>query len=82
MLRKKSTYIIWTIGGIVVIIIGIILRQESLSTKAVEGVCLGIGAGLFGSGISNFLMKSWEEKEPDIMKQKEIEYLDVFYCLF
>lgn len=76
MLKKKSYYVTMFIAGICIVLIGFLLRQFSIATKAMEGVCLGIGAGLFVSGISNFFMKHWEEKEPDSMRQKEIEFLD------
>lgn len=76
MLKRKSYYVIISIIGICLVIIGLLLRQTEITTRAVEGVLLGIGAGMFGSGASNFFMKRWEEKEPDLMKQKEIEFLD------
>ena len=44
--------------------------------KSVGGVCIGIGAGLFGMSVSNLFMKHLEKTDPEIAKQNEIEYAD------
>jgi len=44
--------------------------------KAISGILIGIGAGLFGMSISNLLMKRFEDKNPGIKKLQEIEQND------
>jgi hypothetical protein len=44
--------------------------------KSVGGVCIGVGGGLLGMSISYLYMKRLEEKEPQLTKQKEIEFAD------
>lgn len=50
------------------------MKGEEL--KAVSGVCIGIGAGLFGKNIANLFMLRYEEKNPKAAKAKEIEEKD------
>lgn len=76
MLKKKSYYMILLLAGIVLVAVALILRMYPNIPKSVGGVCIGVGAGLFGMSISNLYMKRLEEKEPEIMKKQEIEYSD------
>lgn len=74
MLKKKSFYIITLILGVVSLLLSFILKENI--TKSVEGVLIGVGAGLFGMSISCLYMKYIEEKNPAEMKQNEIEFND------
>jgi hypothetical protein len=74
MLKKKSFYIIVLILGIILLCISFLLKGEEL--KLISGLFMGIGAGLFGMSIANIVMKNIEEKNPEAMKQKEIEFKD------
>lgn len=37
---------------------------------------IGIGAGLFGFGLAKWWVERWNEKNPELMKQNEIEIQD------
>lgn len=76
MLKKKSYYIILLLAGIVLLAIALILRMYPNIPKSVGGVCIGVGAGLFGMSISNLYLKRLEKKEPQLTKQKEIDLSD------
>ena len=43
---------------------------------AQSGAVIGVGAGLFGFGLAKWLLGRWGEKNPDLMKQNEIEVKD------
>ena len=74
MLKKKSAYIVIVIIGVVLISFSFLFRGEEL--KTISGVMIGIGAALLGTGIAKLWMKNFEEKNPDIMKDNEIEFKD------
>jgi hypothetical protein len=76
MTKRKYFYIITLLIGVLLIGTALCLRLYPNIPKSVGGVCIGVGAGLFGMSISNLYMKRLEEKEPEIMKKKEIEYSD------
>ncbi|MBE6023880.1 MAG: hypothetical protein E7231_11745 [Cellulosilyticum sp.] len=74
MLKKKSFYVMTLMIGIALLCLSFLFRGEEL--KAISGVLIGLGAGLFGMSIANLWMKRFEEKNPDIMKDNEIEFKD------
>ena len=74
MLKKTSFYLGTLIFGIILLGLGLVFRNYEL--KPVSGVCFGIGMGLIGMSISNIIMKRHEQKNPDVMKQNEIEFND------
>lgn len=74
MLKKKSFYIITLILGIALIGVSFLFKGEDL--KTISGLAIGIGSGLFGMSIANIIMKNLEQKDPEGMKQKEIEFKD------
>jgi len=74
MLRKKSFYIITIIIGLCLVGLSFFIQKEDL--KAISGICMGIGAGLFGMSAGNLIVKCIEEKDPSVSKQIEIEYRD------
>lgn len=45
-------------------------------TDSQSGVMIGVGAGLFGFGISKWCFGLWSKKNPKLMKQNEIETND------
>lgn len=65
-----------------VAIIGILLAVaakfllDEVWTDTQTGAAIGVGAGLFGFGISKFMVGRWEDKNPEIFKQKIIEEKD------
>lgn len=74
MLKKTSFYICTLICGILLASSSFIFK--AMLSKPLEGVLIGIGAGLFGMSISNLITKSIEKKNPEVMKQNEIELKD------
>ena len=74
MLKKKSFYIMTLIIGIVLFCSSFLLRGEEL--KTISGILIGIGAGLIGMSIVNLWMKGFEEKNPELVKENEIEFKD------
>jgi ABC-type bacteriocin/lantibiotic exporter with double-glycine peptidase domain len=76
MLRKKSFYVITLLVGVALLGAALVLRMFPEVPKSVGGVCIGIGAGLFGMSVSNLYMKHLEKTDPKIVKKNEIEYTD------
>lgn len=76
MLRKKSFYVITLLVGVSLLGAAFVFRMFPDYPKSVGGVCIGIGAGLFGMSVSNLFMKHLEKTDPKIAKQNEIEYAD------
>lgn len=74
MLKKKSFYIITLILGVCFIGASFFFKGEEV--KAVSGILIGVGAGLFGMSIANLIMKRLEQNKPEIIKQNEIEFKD------
>ncbi len=74
MLKKKSFYIVTFILGICLIGISFLFNTENV--KAISGILIGIGAGLTGMSIANWIMKRMEENKPGISKLNEIEFKD------
>ena len=74
MLKKTSFYVTTLVIGLGLIIASFAFREEEV--KAIAGVLIGIGAGLTGLSISNLIMKRYEQKNPDIKKQNQIEFKD------
>lgn len=74
MLKKKSFYITTLIVGIILFCSSFLLKGEEL--KTISGVLIGIGTGLFGMSIANLWMQRFEEKNPEMMKDREIEFKD------
>lgn len=71
--RKLNIFLL--ILGIILIILSItVIKSEDL--KSLDGVCIGIGAGLFGMSLSNLWMGNFYKKHPEDMKEAEIEAKD------
>ncbi len=74
MLKKTSIYIIMLVVGICLLASGIFFQE--LVQKSVQGVLLGLGAGLIGMNIANLYAKHIDKKNPQMAKRKEIEIKD------
>lgn len=71
-MQKKSTfYIAALIISIIMIIGSLFVELNSLS-----GLLLGTGAGFFGANIAKLYSLNLEKKNPDIIKENEIELKD------
>ena len=71
MQRKSMFYISALIISIIMIILSQFVELNSLS-----GILLGTGAGVFGANIAKLYFISLEKKNPDIIKENEIELKD------
>lgn len=74
-MNKKILNIIMLVIGIALFAFGgVFLKGEAV--KSFGGVCIGVGAGMFGMSISNLWMLNFNKKHPDELKQSEIEFAD------
>ena len=74
-MKKKVINIGFLIFGIALFIFGGVLLKGD-EVKSINGICIGIGASLFGMSISNLFMINFNKKQPDELKQSEIEFSD------
>lgn len=72
---KTRLYLVIGIVGIAFALAAKFLSQDYLSDSQ-SGAMIGVGAGLFGFGISKWCFGIWNEKNPELMKQNEIEAND------
>ncbi|BDF58961.1 hypothetical protein CE91St36_17780 [Christensenellaceae bacterium] len=75
MKKKTGVYLVIGMIGIALALSVRFLLQDYLSASQ-SGAMIGIGAGLFGFGISKWCFGRWSEKNPELMKQNEIEAND------
>ena len=71
MQRKSMFYISALIISIIMIILSQFVELNSLS-----GILLGTGAGFLGANIAKLYFINLEKKNPDIIKENEIELKD------
>ncbi|MBP3930842.1 MAG: hypothetical protein J6D47_14940 [Peptostreptococcaceae bacterium] len=71
-MQKKSMFYV---SGIIISVIMIILSQF-VELNSHSGILLGTGAGVFGANIAKLYFISLEKKNPDIIKENEIELKD------
>ena len=72
---KTKLYLVIGILGIVFALAAKFVLKDFLSDSQ-SGAMIGVGAGLFGFGISKWCFSLWSEKNPELMKQNEIEAND------
>lgn len=69
---KKSMFYITALSISIIMIIGsLFVELDSLS-----GLLLGTGAGVFGANIAKLYFINFAKKNPDIIKENEIEFKD------
>ena len=71
-MQKKSMFYI---SAIIISVIMIILSQF-VELNSHSGILLGTGAGFLGANIAKLYFISLEKKNPDIIKENEIELKD------
>lgn len=74
MLKKKSFYVMTLLIGILLLIGGILAKNAEVRNLA--GVLTGVGAGLIGMSGANLWMRWFEAKNPEVMRENEIEFKD------
>ena len=74
MLKKTYIYVIALVLGALLAMLGFLLTD--IAAKALCGVLIGVGAGLFGMSAANLVMKRYEKKNPSVTRQSQIEMND------
>lgn len=74
MIKKKSMNILLLIIGLILIACSFLFRDEAL--KVYQGICIGVGCGLFGMSGAQLYMLHLAVKQPELMRQSEIEEKD------
>ncbi len=72
---KQTLYLILGILGLVLAAVAKFLPAQ-VWNKAQIGAVTGVGAGLFSFGLVKWWVERWNEKNPEIVKQNEIERKD------
>ena len=77
---KKTKELLITLVGVVLIGVGFYLIKTVDNSqgimKTLPYLCIGLGCGLFGNGIGDFVSKKTIEKNPKLAKQVEIDTKD------
>jgi hypothetical protein len=78
MKNKKFIPLICLMIGVVLIVVCLIGKGLEIfdTYKALFGIMLGIGSGLFGGGLGQLVSVIMLEKDPALKKKKEIETSD------
>ena len=71
-MRKKSTFYVMAITISVIMII----LSQFVELNSHSGILLGTGAGVIGASIAKLYFISLEKKNPDMIKENEIELQD------
>ena len=71
-MQRKSTFYVMAITISVIMII----LSQFVELNSHSGILLGTGAGVFGANIAKLYFISLEKKNPDIIKENEIELKD------
>ena len=71
-MQKKSTFYVMAITISVIMII----LSQFVELNSHSGILLGTGAGVFGANIAKLYFISLEKKNPDMIKENEIELQD------
>ena len=74
MLKKTSFYIAALVIGVTLVAISLMFIAEE--QKALDGILIGVGAGLVGMSISELTKRRWEKKNPAAAEQNEIDQSD------
>ena len=71
-MRKKSTFYVMAITISVIMII----LSQFVELNSHSGILLGTGAGIIGASIAKLYTINLEKKNPDMIKENEIELQD------
>ena len=71
-MQKKSTFYITALSISIIMIIGSLF----VDLNSLSGLLLGTGAGVIGASIAKLYFISLEKKNPDMIKENEIELQD------
>lgn len=80
MKMKKAKHYIVTVIGVIILALGLYLVKTIESPQkfllALPYVCIGVGCGMLGHGISSLISGRILQKHPEIQKQNEINEKD------
>ncbi len=75
---KNSVYLLLTVFGLVLAIIGLVLSKTNTDgiMIALPYVCIGVGCGAFGHGMGQLISNRALKNSPKLKKQMEIDKND------
>ncbi len=74
MRRKTRLFLLISVAGIILLVLALIFKGQ-MSNK-IEGCVTGIGSAMFALGFTKYVFGRFEEKNPQQMRQNEIEAKD------
>ena len=74
MNKRRAFSIAMLALGLCCVAASFFLKGEDV--KAISGILIGVGGGLFGMGVSNLVMQHMERKHPELKRQNHIEQND------
>jgi len=75
MSKKKGLYIALLILGIALVGLQVFVLKD-IGNKQLSGICIGVGAGLFGMGAGQLISIMVIEKHPEAKRKVDIEAKD------
>ncbi len=75
MTKKAAVYAGLIVLGLALVLVSIFVFGDA-EPKAVFGMMLGVGAGLFGMSVSGLVAIRYEKTHPDMARQSQIEQKD------
>ncbi len=77
---KKFQDYVMIVVGLVLLVVGLVslkvVEEPQGFMMTMPYICVGLGCGLFGGGMGNWLGKKALQNHPELRKQKEIEEKD------
>ena len=73
--HKQEVYIALLVSGIALVYVGG-FALEGIVSRALSGICIGIGSGLFGMSIANLVTIRIMKKHPEIERKIKIDAKD------
>lgn len=74
-MKNRTRNYIFVLLGLLLIASGLIMMR-TLADRALPYICLGIGCGIFGNGMSGVVVQRATRKNPKILEQIEVEKND------
>ena len=74
-MKKGICYTLLALGIAVLLAAGLLV-PDTAQWKALQGVCIGVGAQLFGLSVSRLFMLRYEKRHPEESRAAEVELRD------
>lgn len=75
-MSKKHIGFVFTVGGMVLLLCGLMLLKLVPSVLVLPYICIGLGCGAFGHGVGELVRERTFRDHPEMKKQAEIEAKD------